>query len=123
MTVETLTAKSALEGSALLLEIIEQYVSGDLVPNPQRHELATLTRKYAKADGSLDAIADDWQKWKIFRAFGSRGWVHFTAERHGAEVKVKITKASYEDEAFVIEEVIPENGKRQPYAVFLQSLQ
>lgn len=127
-TVDELTAQSAIEGSALLLEIIEQYLSGDLTLNPQRHELATFTRKYAKADGSLDGIADDWQKWKIFRAFGSRGWVQFTAERNGAPLKVKITKAtfkspSYEDEAgFVIEEVIPENGKRQPYDIFLQSL-
>jgi hypothetical protein len=83
--------------------------------------VATHTRKYTKADASLEGITDDWQKWKIFRAFGDRGWVHFPAFRHGETLTVKITKASYVDDAFVIEEVIPENGRRQSYEVFLQS--
>ncbi len=43
-------------------------------------------------------------------------------KRHGEMIQVKITKASYEDEAFVIEEVIPENGKRQSYTDLLHSL-
>ncbi len=123
MDIETLTAKSAAEGIALFMNAIEQYLSEEIIPTPQRHEHATLTRKYAKTDCSIDDVTDDWQKWKIFRAFGIRGWVHFTTERHGRPLKVKITKASYQDEAFVIEEVIPENGKRQSYGSFLQSLQ
>jgi methionyl-tRNA formyltransferase len=122
MTVGALTEKSAELGIELFIQSIDQYLSGDLTPNPQDHDISTRTRKYTKADGALDAVSSDWEKWKIFRALGDRGWVHFTATRHGESLTVKITNASYNDEAFVIEEVIPENGKRQSYADFLHSL-
>ncbi|MES2224869.1 MAG: methionyl-tRNA formyltransferase [Patescibacteria group bacterium] len=122
MTVEALTEKSAVLGIELFMQSINGYLSGDLVPNPQDHDAMTHTRKYTKADGNLDAVSSDWEKWKIFRALGNRGWAHFTATRHDEEIAVKITNASYEDETFVINEVIPENGKRQAYADFLHSL-
>jgi methionyl-tRNA formyltransferase len=129
-TIITLTQKSAEIGAKLLIENISEYLNGSLSPIAQDHALATKTRKYVKTDGSLDGINDtrlndgvgqDWQKWKIFRALGDRGWVHFTAEHHGKKIMVKIVKASYQDGAFVIEEVIPENGKRQSYESFLHS--
>ncbi|MDB5188787.1 MAG: fmt, partial [Candidatus Nomurabacteria bacterium] len=78
MTVETLTEKSVVEGIALLKNTIAPYLSGELAPTAQAHDLATHTRKYTKADGALEGTAEDWQKWKIFRAFGDRGWVHFS---------------------------------------------
>ncbi len=122
MTVEILTEKSATIGIELFAQSIDGYLDGTLVPKEQDHDASTHTRKYVKADGSLDGIDDEWEKWKIFRALGDRGSVHFTTTRHNEPLTVKITKASYEDEAFVIEEVIPENGKRQSYDDFLHSL-
>jgi methionyl-tRNA formyltransferase len=122
MTVETLTEKSAVVGIELFSESIDRYLSGELVPTAQAHDAATHTRKYIKADGLLSDASSDLAKWKLFRAFGDRGWVHFNTTRHNEPLIVKITKASYEDEAFVIEEVIPENGKRQSYQDFLHSL-
>lgn len=121
MDTETLTEKNVTEGIALFMNSIEQYLSGSLIPAPQQHDLATFTRKYTKTDGSLDGIDNDWEKWKIFRAFGARGWVQFSVERHSVPLRVKIIKASYNDDAFIIEEVVPENGKRQSYESFLQS--
>jgi len=122
MSVETLTTESALVGVALFAQSIEQYLTDIDMPIEQDHSLATQTHKYTKADGLLNDSMDSWQKWKIFRAFGDRGWVHFTTARHNEIITVKITKASYNDDAFAIEEVIPENGKRQSYDSFLQSL-
>jgi methionyl-tRNA formyltransferase len=122
MTIESLTEQSAELGIALFEKSIEQYLDGKLAPTPQDHSLATKTRKYDKADGLLGEAESDWEKWKVFRALGDRGWVHFSAFRHGETLMVKVTKASYVDDAFVIEEVIPENGKRQSYHSFLQSL-
>jgi methionyl-tRNA formyltransferase len=121
-TIMTLTEKSAETGIDLFIQSLEGYISGARMPFEQDHSLATITRKYTKADGLLDDSLDDWQKWKLFRAFGDRGWVHSAVERHGKPTMIKITKASYVDDAFVIEEVIPENGKRQSYESFLQSL-
>ncbi len=122
MTVDALTAKSAELGARLFADNIEQYLSKELTPTEQDHDKHTHTRKYTKQDGVLTDDMPDWQKWKVFRAFGSRGWVHMSATRHSELLTVKITKASYDNETFVIEEVIPENGKRQPYADFLHSL-
>jgi methionyl-tRNA formyltransferase len=121
-TITSLTEKSSTLGVELLSEHIAAYVEGTSTPVEQDHAVCTHTRKYIKADGLLEEGMSDWQKWKIFRAFGGRGWVHFSAFRHGETLSVKITKASYADDAFVIEEVIPENGKRQAYADFLHSL-
>ncbi|MDB5254836.1 MAG: methionyl-tRNA formyltransferase, methionyl-tRNA formyltransferase [Candidatus Nomurabacteria bacterium] len=121
-TLTSLTEKSAALGIELFANSIEKYLSKELVPTEQDHDSSTHTRKYIKADGLITDDMSSWDKWKIFRALGERGWVHFMIERHGEMVQVKITKASYEDEAFVIEEVIPENGKRQSYTDLLHSL-
>jgi methionyl-tRNA formyltransferase len=122
MDIDTLTMQSAQVGIALLYDAIEHYISGDKVPTPQDHTAATKTHKYSKADGLLDLNASDWEKWKVFRALGDRRWVHFTAIRNDNEITVKVTKASFVNDTFVIEEVIPENGKRQSFEVFKQSL-
>ncbi len=127
MTADQLTEKSATIGIELFSEFIDQYLSGELVPVEQHHDASTHTRKYSKADGLLTDDMSDEQKWKIFRALGDRGWVHFTTVRHNEPLTVKITKGSYNDSyadggSFVIEEVIPENGKRQFYEDFLHSL-
>ncbi len=37
---------------------------------------------------------------KSLRAFGDRGWVHFTAIRHNTVMTVKITKAAFVDDLF-----------------------
>jgi methionyl-tRNA formyltransferase len=127
-TLGAATIKSALLGGRLFAASIEKYLSKELTPAEQDHDNSTHTRKYLKADGIITSDMSDWDKWKIFRAFGDRGWAHFVAERHGETVTVKITKAKYqpsqdgETGMFVIEEVIPENGKRQSYADFLHSL-
>ncbi len=120
-TITCLTEKSAHLGAELLSEVIVAYLEGNAPCREQDHNIATQTHKYSKTDGLLDDTMSDWQKWKLFRALGERGWVHFAAFRHGETLPVKITKASYIDDAFVIEEVIPANGKRQSYADFLHS--
>jgi methionyl-tRNA formyltransferase len=121
-TITSLTEKSADVGAQLLSEYIATYVQGTHPCLEQDHSLATQTHKYTKADGQLTEDMSGWQKWKIFRALGERGWVHCAAFRHGETLSLKITKASYGDDAFVIEEVIPTNGKRQSYEDFLHSL-
>jgi methionyl-tRNA formyltransferase len=120
-TITSLTEKSATLGIESFIEALPGYLAGTpaIAQDDQR---ATKTRKYTKIDGSIDTLISDWEKWKVFRALGDRGWVHFTAKRHDSSLTVKIIKASYRHDAFIIEEVIPENGKRQPYPDFLHSL-
>ncbi|MEO5646068.1 MAG: methionyl-tRNA formyltransferase [Candidatus Paceibacterota bacterium] len=121
-TVDALTEESARIGSELFVNNIEAYLNKTITPTEQDHDTHTHTRKYIKADGLITDDMSHWTKWKTFRALGNRGWVHFITEKHGESLQIKITKASYQDETFVIDEVIPENGKRQSYTDFLHSL-
>lgn len=49
-----LEAFAAAEGAALLLEILEPYVRGDVIPAAQPSEGVTLTRPLRREDGRLD---------------------------------------------------------------------
>jgi methionyl-tRNA formyltransferase len=87
----------------------------------QNHEQATHTKKITKADGSLDGIENDWEKWKRYRAL--LGWpgAYFTAQYRGEPITIKIKRAHW-DGCFVIDEVVPQNQKTLPYEVFLEWL-
>lgn len=117
-TVRTdLETKSAIQGADMILNHIEAYVSGTSVPTPQDHDASTHTKKIQKEDGDITTLASDWEKWKHFRAYIGWPGTYFYTTHKGARVRVKITKAHW-DNAFVIDEVIPENQKPLPFSVF-----
>jgi methionyl-tRNA formyltransferase len=117
ITISELEEKSADLGASLILKIIESYVNETLISTPQDHSQSTHTKKFTKEDGNLDAITDEWEKWKKYRALFDWPGVYFTAHRKGGSVRIKIRKAHW-DNGFVIDEVVPENQKPLPYAVF-----
>jgi methionyl-tRNA formyltransferase len=113
----TLTLRQRLNDVALdmIPGVIRSLTDGTATFTEQDDTQATFTKKFSKEIGNLDGIADDLQKWHIFQSIGDRGWVHFTMNRNGVSTRTKITKAHLADDAFVIDEIIPENGKRQTY--------
>lgn len=104
-------------GAKLLCDSIDSYVDEKNLPVPQNETLATHTKKISKDRGNLDLISDDWEKWKHYRALGEWLGVYFTAIRRGERIRVKVKRAHW-DSAFIIDEVIPENQKPLPFAVF-----
>jgi len=54
MTQEELKEKLADVGGDLLVKVVPKWLSGDIVPQPQNHELATFTKKVTKEDGRID---------------------------------------------------------------------
>lgn len=88
-------------------------------PTPQQHALATYTHKIVKEDGLIDPNGSSRQNYLKYCAY--EGWpgLYFFIQKDGKDIRVKITKASYQDDAFVIEQVIPEGKKEMSYVEFL----
>lgn len=108
------------EGGKLLAESIPPYAEGALKPVPQNHADATFTPKLSKDDGLLDLHADDYKNYLKYCAY--EGWpgTYFFGEKNGAQTRLKITKAEYENGAFNVLRVIPEGKKEMSYADFLR---
>lgn len=77
-------------------------------PIEQNHDLATYTKKITKEDGLIDFTADPYQNYRKFLTYG--GWPSAYYFVNG--VRVKITKARFENGAFIIEKIVPE-GKSE----------
>lgn len=122
MTRVELEQIAASIGAKLLKETIDSFLAGTLVPQEQNHEAATFTQKIQKTDGELLPTDSDWQKWKKYRALINHPGTYFFTMRKGVNTRVKVLEADYIDNKFIIEKVIPENGKAMPYEVFLTSL-
>ncbi len=122
MTASELETKSALIGARLISERIEAYAHDTAELTEQDHSSATFTKKIQKSDGLLDESLSDWEKWKHYRAYTPWPGISMIVTKRDAPVRIKITKAHYTDETFVIDECIPENGKPLSEAGFKQWL-
>ncbi len=107
----------AHDGGKLLAETIEPYLRGEILEQEQDHELATYCKKLTKEDGNLTDIQDEREKWNRYRAFfGWPGTFIFDGD-----IRLKIIKARFENEQFIIERVIPAGKKEIEYAQYLKN--
>jgi methionyl-tRNA formyltransferase len=106
--------RNRLNGIAkkMLVELIPKIVSGQAVKTPQQGE-STYCKKTKKEDGqiSFDTITDA-QLWNMYR--GYYGWPGIFYFDENSK-RIKITKARFEHEKFIIEKIIPEGKKEQDY--------
>lgn len=105
-------------GGKLLAETIPKWVAGNITPREQDHERATYTKKITKEDGLINPNDGDALKYRKFRAFSPWPGAYFFAERGGKKIRVKVTDAALEDDAFQIKKVIPEGKKETAYGAF-----
>lgn len=113
-TTPILRAKLNTEALNLLPETIQKIFDGTSTRIPQDESLATSCKKISKEDGLIDLADDPITNDRKYRAyFGWPGSYFFDNGK-----RIKITKAHLADGAFVIDEVIPENGKRMPYSTY-----
>ncbi len=116
-TTPTLRAKLNTEALTLLPETIKKIFDGTISRTPQDESLATRCGKFTKDMGELDLHDDAITNDRRFRAYsGSIGTYFFDNGK-----RIKITTAHLADGQFVIDEVIPENGKQMPYITYLAS--
>lgn len=94
-------------GATLLTAILPVFERGEITPVPQDASRVTRSGKLKKEDGllSLDAPAEI--NWNKYRAYADSIGTYFFEN----EKRMKITKASFKNEKFIIERVIPEGKK------------
>ena len=110
-TTPTLREKLNTEALSILPEVLEKIKNQTLEPMEQSEEGASHCKKISKEDGLLDLNGDPILNDRKYRAY--QGWPGLYFFKDGK--RIKITKAHLEDGRFVIDEVIPENGKKLNY--------
>lgn len=109
------------EAGALLAQILSEYVSGNIEPQEQNHDVATYAGKFTKEDGKLDLKADPYKNLLKIRAF--EGWPGTYAffERGGKKIRVQILDAEIINNRLQIMTVKPEGKGEMDYEAFLRS--
>lgn len=112
-TTSTLRPRLIEAGAKLLVDVLPQIASGEIETTPQEHNEATFASKFKKEDGLLDLSADSESNWRKYRAFTEGPGTYFFKN----EKRMKIKKARFENNRFVVERVVPEGGKEVDYKV------
>ncbi len=102
-------------GADLLADILPSFIDGTISRAPQDHSQATRCTKIKKEDGLLDPAGDAQTNWSKYRAYAESPGTYFFVEKDGRQMRMKITKASFRDNSFIVERVIPEGRSEQDY--------
>lgn len=94
-------------GGILLCKIIPDIINRKIHPKIQDESKVTFCGKIKKENGEINPIGNDKENWNKYRAFF--GWPGVFFFKDGK--RIKITKARYENDSFIIERVIPEGKK------------
>ncbi len=92
----------AEKGAELLVKNFEN------TPIEQDHTKATYTKKTIKEDGLIDLQDDAYKNYRKYCAYTPWPSVFYFKD----DMRIKITKARFENGAFIIEKIIPE-GKSE----------
>lgn len=121
-TTPSLREKLNAEAIGMFPTLLEKIFNETTSPIEQSEDGASHCKKISKEDGELnleDEAILNHQKYRAY--YGSIG-TYFYTYKNGERIRVKITKAHLDGGLFVINEVIPENGKRMDYKTFLASI-
>ena len=98
-------------GAELLAKTLPAIFEGKVVPQAQDESQATNCAKIKKENGQIDLLGNAKENYNKYRAyFGWPGIFFFKDSK-----RMKITKAKYENDTFIIERVIPEGKKETEY--------
>lgn len=120
-TTITLRPKLITLGSELLIETLPSFIEGTIERVPQDEALATRAPKIRKDQGHLDLSADPLRNWHTYRALRESPGTYFFAEKEGKRIRIKITDAVYENDAFVIKRIVPEGKTEQDFSWLAQT--
>lgn len=108
-TTPTLRARLNTVATELLIETLPRYIEGAIIATPQDSSKATHCKKIKKEDGQVTLTEDPLTLDKKYRAYTPWPGLYFFIQRHSKDVRVKIKKAHYENDAFHIDSYVPEN--------------
>lgn len=113
-----LTELLAIQNGMLAAQTVIEYMESLVTPTPQNHDGATYTKKITKADGEITLDAPARENYLKYLAYDGWPGIYFFAQKNGKQIRVKITKASYENDSLIIERVIPEGKGEQSFTDF-----
>jgi methionyl-tRNA formyltransferase len=108
-------------GGELLVQVIPQWLNGELTPQEQDHAQATYTKKIFKEDGLIDLSGDPYLNFRKIQAYADWPKPYFFVERSSKKIRVIIKDAEYKDGELKILRVVPEGKKEMDYADFERS--
>ncbi len=106
-TKDTLKNKLIKIGGELLYKILPDIIEERIKGKIQNEEDATFCKKIKKEHGEINPNGNAQENWNKYRAY--YGWPGIFFFKDGK--RIKITKARYENDSFIIERVIPEGKK------------
>ena len=109
-------------GANVLAEILPQIKNKEIVPTPQDESKASFCKKINKEDGEIDINGDAKENWNKYRAYAGWPGTFFFIEKNGKKIRVKIKHASYLNNIFTINRVVPEGKKEISYTEFITGL-
>jgi len=115
-TAEVLGNEIVNIGSDLLISILPDWVNGSIKENEQDHSQATYTKKIEKEYGLIDFNDNPYKNYLKIQAYS--GWpsaFFFIEDKNKKKIRIKITKASFNNGILTIEKVIPEGKKEILY--------
>jgi methionyl-tRNA formyltransferase len=98
-------------GGELLVKTLPDYIEGKIKPVEQNEKHATHCKKIKKEDGLINLEDDGIKNYNKFRAYAT--WPRTFFFEDGK--RTIVTKAKLENNKFIIEKIIPENGKEKDY--------
>jgi len=120
-TKEELRASLIKLGGEALCSVIPDIYSKNINPKYQEEEKATFCKKIKKEDGLINPSINQKENYNKYRAFYGWPGVYFFTQKDNKDMRIKIVKAKYENDSFIIERVIPEGKKEISYQDFLKS--
>jgi methionyl-tRNA formyltransferase len=113
-TAKELKPRLIVAGANLLVKILPSFEQDLLTPTPQDEAHTTFCKKIKKEDGALDLSGNAKENWNKYRAYAEWPGTHFFEDGK----RIKIVKASYKNNMFVIERVTPEGKREMDYTDF-----
>ncbi|HUX81172.1 MAG TPA: methionyl-tRNA formyltransferase [Candidatus Paceibacterota bacterium] len=101
------------QGARLLVATLPAYLEGSCTGVPQDPSRVSRSHKLKKEDGLLSLEDPGQENWNKYRAFADTIGTYFFKEGK----RMKITLASFKNNLFTVERVIPEGKKEKAYMV------
>ena len=108
-------------GGALLANIMQSWIEGDLEAKSQEDSEATFVKMIKKEDGLLNLNDDAEKNWRKVLAYSTWPQAHFIHKRKdGKEIRVVVKDAEIKDGIFTPLRVVPAGKKEMDWESFLK---
>lgn len=107
-------------GGKLLAEVIPAWMIRNIIPKEQEHENATFSKKITKEDAEIDILKNPKDAYRKICAFDLWPRAFFLTTRNGKQIRIVVTIAHFENDALILDRVIPEGKREMTYAEFLR---